>query len=246
MNVLRLARQVPILKRLVPSAAKRWAALTWPAEGKVLLRHGAMFRLDWRNYVERELAFFDYEAPQLARFLAEIGTADYALFIDVGANFGLYSLAVAARYPGRPVVAFEPDERNLERLRQNLALNRHAVTVRRDAASSRDGAVRFAPASDRSTGQSRVDASGIEVPSVRLDTVFNQSGASIALKIDVEGHELEVIEGAQRLLRHNRCFIQVECFPERIAALTAALREAGYAPAGEIENDRYFRRAGDS
>lgn len=147
------------------------------------------FRVDWepeqRRIVDRELE------------QAEI-------FIDVGANQGIYSCIAAAK--GRTVVAVEPEPGNLEFLLANIAANDFAVEVFPIAAS--DGPSRAIIFGDSETaslvsswfGTSRSFAQTIATNS--LDNLFAERwpGKTKLIKIDVEGFEGPALRGAARLI----------------------------------------------
>jgi FkbM family methyltransferase len=154
------------------------------------------------------------------------------IFVDVGANDGLYTLFAARRVgvTGR-VVALEPSTRELDRLRQNLALNRVTnVTALRLAAGDRDGTAQLRIAGFGHEGQNTlggfayaVEGAGFEEVEVAcLDRlVENQALDRVdALKIDAEGAELRVLRGASALLRRHRPLIILEL-------VDAALRHQG-------------------
>ncbi len=124
-------------------------------------------------------------------------------FVDVGANVGVFSTLVGTRLPGvriTPIEPFPPVRKDLE---ANLALNDLQITVVDSAVSDtageatfevldRDVLNRLAP--DGATG-----GRGISVPVTTLDELVGDDPPAL-IKIDVEGSELRVMQGARRLL----------------------------------------------
>ena len=139
---------------------------------------------------------------------------------DVGAFIGLYTIALAKRvgHSGK-VVAFEPDPENFASLRSHVELNRVSdrVELVPTAVAARNGVIPFK--AGRASGSHVSPDSGQDthtVPCVRLDTKMADRRVDI-LKIDVEGYELEVLEGAIELLQNIRCcprsiFLEVHPF----------------------------------
>lgn len=174
-----------------------------------------------------------YEPEVWHELLASVRTGD--LVADVGANVGLYAIAVARRVgeTGR-VVAYEPDAGNAELLRRNLALNgvEEIVEVREVAVGSEEGEMPFL--SDRQ--QSRFNSLGAS--RVRVVTLDDQFERLALLKIDVEGFEGAVLEGAGALLaderrRPRRIFVETHLARLPELGLTEqdvvdALQRAGY------------------
>jgi FkbM family methyltransferase len=201
-----------------------------------------VFLVDSRNYVDRELAFYgDFEREQIAFLLTAMRRAGCDLFIDIGANIGLYSV-LAAKVAGR-VVAFEPDERSLPQLRANLAMNcvSHVVDVQVTAISDRPAQLPFCRGPETSTGQSRVaESADMTVPAARLDDILDVAGLTIFLKIDIEGHELRAIAGMGRLLTRNRCILQVESFGSNAADLAYVLAASGFRVIKNIGDEHFF------
>lgn len=133
--------------------------------------------------------------------------------IDVGANVGLYSRKLAKL--ASHVFAFEPAPEMATFLRRVVP---HNVTVSEVALSNRAGeAVLNVPTTDRGLAFGLASLQAIEGPTqtrlVRLDTLDAVGPEQVGfLKIDVEGHELEVLKGGRRLLEHNRpvCLVETE------------------------------------
>lgn len=183
-----------------------------------------------------ESAEFEFAAAQLHRRAAKC-------VWDVGANVGLWSLFFASRQFGlEHVVAYEPDSFN----RGLLELNRDQNAIRqlqvRDVAlSDHSGtATFFADSVTGSTGSLEKEGAfttqwyGSKPPeiTVPLSTVDEEiaSGKAPApqfMKIDVEGHELDLLRGAERTLAEHRptIIMEVSRHQEEVGAL---LRRHGY------------------
>lgn len=128
---------------------------------------------------------------------------------DVGANFGLYAVAAARRGRAGRVVAFEPNRRAFALLERNLASGGVIPQARahRVALAGDDGIATFFEAEETAfsglsdTGRSHL-LSSYEVTVRRLDSVWQEEGSRPIdlLKIDVEGHEGDVLAGAREAL----------------------------------------------
>jgi FkbM family methyltransferase len=169
--------------------------------------------------------------------------------IDIGANYGAYSL-LAARMVGSSgrVHAFEPQLQLAALLRRSAAANRFShLAVHAVALSDRDGtATLYGFASD--TGLASLTSPGPEhsrtpiiVPTRCGDSLFRELGlTSIRLiKIDTEKHEERVLRGAEAFLRqYPPDYILFEyfdpCLPFWDATVIKNLRELGYTRLYEI------------
>ena len=132
-------------------------------------------------------------------------------FVDVGANIGYFTM-LAARWvgPSGRVDALEPDPVNRQRLRDNLCANKleDRVNLHCVAASTHAAEITlYHPTAGTlqanhgmaSMYQSLVpDSQGHRVPTARLDELIDR--VPNVIKMDVEGAELQAIEGASRLL----------------------------------------------
>jgi FkbM family methyltransferase len=162
-----------------------------------------------------------------------------ATMIDVGANFGYYALRCAqAIGPGGTVHAFEPDPSAFGLLCANVAANGLGDTLRTHAVAvaERDCDMPFHLAEEAafsglsSTGRSPLRGV-VNVTARSLDAFAAERGIEQidALKIDVEGHEAEVLRGGHGLLcRATDPLIMLEVSAKNLtsdgrSALTAAL-----------------------
>lgn len=132
---------------------------------------------------------------------------DGGLLVDVGANFGYFTLLWAAALPQNRVVAFEASPRNLPGLRHNVEQNGLEKNVRIEplAAGRENGTLRFdlGPEEQTGWGGASVDG-GVEVQVVRLDSALADIPLINVLKVDVEGADTWVLEGAEALLKAKR------------------------------------------
>lgn len=132
--------------------------------------------------------------------------------IDVGANIGQFTWWMR-RY-AKSVVAFEPNPALAERL--SSAFSGDDVVVKRAAASDRSGtaelSIPLGPEGERpaeaSLTKSFDDGRTMIVDLERIDDL--DVGSIGYIKIDVEGHELDVLHGAENTLRRDRPVLLVE------------------------------------
>jgi len=138
-----------------------------------------------------------------------------AVTVDVGANCGLYTRELARL--SAQVHAFEPSHRMADLLRRTSAAN---VCIHEVALSDHSGSAElFIPQGDEelihalASLEPRVgglEGGGVsfQVPTARLDRVVDQDVAFV--KIDVEGHELHVLNGSIELIEHSQPVFLVE------------------------------------
>jgi FkbM family methyltransferase len=120
------------------------------------------------------------------------------LFIDVGANIGTYSLWAADL--GAEVIAIEPNSVAAQRFRANCALNGYCMTLHEGVLAERSGEVTF---DGRSDATGHISAHGERIRAITLDEVLGDRQAG-GVKIDVEGAERRVLEGAAQALAEHR------------------------------------------
>ena len=135
------------------------------------------------------------------------------VFIDVGANVGMHTLAAARAMQGQgKIIAFEPFEPTMRMLEKSIWMNGFSSMTEIHQAAVSNAAGRQQLFIGATSGHHSLfalepspnNAQGpVEVPLVRLDSVIAAGQRIDLMKIDAEGAELEVIEGAISLIADN-------------------------------------------
>jgi FkbM family methyltransferase len=206
--------RVESLRRVVGRVA--WeAALKRVPPGRVYrqrLASGAEAFLDVSDRIQGEAALLRGYEPTLVRALVDLLPPDGVLF-DVGANVGLVAIDVLALHQSATVHAFEPHPANLAALRRNLAphMGDRARVVSAAAGAERGelelvvgheaGAHRLRGSGEALDGEART----LPVDVLTLDDYAASEGIERidVMKLDVEGFELGVLQGASALLERG-------------------------------------------
>lgn len=154
--------------------------------------------------------------------------------LDVGANIGLFSFWAAYHNPGRPIFCFEPLASNCQMIRRNCP----SAVVTNAGAGDRRGVLEL-----------RVDLHGVmasnmempwrtqirKFPILTLDEFAAEKGIDEVsfLKIDTEGMELEVLDGARELLKRTAQAALETHSPEKHGGSLEKLAAAGLRPTDE-------------
>ena len=147
------------------------------------------------------------------------------LILDIGANVGDVTIAALKTYPECKVVCFEPVNSTLEILEKNILKYQHRVIIYKEALSSLNGVghvnITSFHGANSIESQSKLHSEICQnvkeigkqaVTLVRLDDIakrFNGQKIDI-MKIDVEGHEYDVILGGKEFIENNVDTIIVE------------------------------------
>lgn len=206
---------------------------------------GFQYECDLRDTVAREVCYTGGYEPQETAIASHLLRAD-DVFVDVGANWGYFSLAAAHRVgPHGRVVAFEPEPRLHRMLAANVAANRiRTIATHQCAVADGVGVLAFAAfqPDEGNWGVSRAVASkaaaDFTTPAVGLDAALDEAGIDAVnlVKIDVEGGEAAVLGGMRRGLASGRYrHVLLECHPALLAERGESaggcidlLRAAGY------------------
>lgn len=128
--------------------------------------------------------------------------------LDIGANTGVYSLVAAAVNPSAHIYGFEPLRHLFERYERNCQVNGFDIRPFHTAVSNRTGFGMMRGCVLGGIGQ----GDGELVPTSRLDVLmrFNGIDGIDLAKVDVEGHEPEVLEGMGQFLEKCRPTLLIE------------------------------------
>jgi FkbM family methyltransferase len=184
---------------------------------------GLSFHCDLRDSVAREVCYTGRYEPQETQLAARILSRG-DIFVDVGANWGYFTLAASHWVgPSGRVLAFEPEPRLFQLLGTNIAINGlEHVQLRRVAVADRARRLPFTAFLDSSDnwGQSHATSLGAApdfvADAAALDDLLDESRIERVklTKIDIEGGEAAALAGMRRGLRAGRYdYVLLECHP---------------------------------
>jgi FkbM family methyltransferase len=227
------------------------------------MRLDFMDNASFKYYSDRDR----YEQAEINAFLGTVARNAGCVVIDVGANYGAFTLATAGALGRlglvRKVIAIEPDPRAFAALCRSIALNgfeRWIVPYRaiasdqpgeqtlfrnaRSSADNRTHAVRTAPIPVR--GTETVRAATIDE---LLEETDLSSAERFVVKMDIQGNECRALMGMERTLRSASGFVLfLEHFPFLIESAGVDLKNylqflasLGTDAIWEIEDERFAR-----
>jgi len=188
--------------------------------------HSKVDKLGWLNdgpgFVLYTNVYFAYkrrlEGRELIRQVKYLrrnhsNFASTSLVIDIGAHIGFFTREALRLFPGIKVIAVEPPGRNSSSFQKINAgkISAGLVQFHNAAAWSFNGQIPF-HFEDSNTANNRFNSSStIKVPCLTIDSLIIQSLPSILiLKIDVQGFEFEVLEGAIETLKLHKVALLIE------------------------------------
>lgn len=180
---------------------QNWIGKNFISKGlKFTSEEGVIFTLDANDWITRIMLMEgDYEnaSTSLARKLLEDG----GVFIDIGANFGLFTCIVAHGNEKVKVIAIEPNYIMIPKLIHNLQSNSldHRVNVKQVAIGSRIEWVTLQQPSADNVGSTQTKAGEdglLSILSCPLDYIISSTGLEKIqlVKIDIEGNDFEVLK----------------------------------------------------
>lgn len=211
-------REVGLLRWLVRSAIRQFYKRIARRDHAMQLPTGEWMTLPIADHFASEAfitrADIDWGSESLLFSLLEGKGA----FLDVGAHIGYYSLYMLPRV--LHVFAFEPDPRVRALLEKNVS-GRGSIEVISSAVGAAQGRALFTLEGDSEIshlskeGEANCDQIAVDV--VTLDAFVAERGLTVeAIKIDVEGHDSDVIEGALRVLKEQQPIVLTEARPDAL------------------------------
>ena len=198
----------------------------------------------WAKQITNQLLNGIDVVPEFSLLAPRVRQLSTGYLIDVGANIGLYTLLLRS-VSSLPIIAYEPQPFLFKLLQCNIAFNHLPdVEARNFACGSRRGEVSFsigingsvAPgggavrstASDDLESEAQLTQRGKTVVQVPL-TTLNEDLAGVPsialLKIDCEGFEFDVLQGALRLIEQHEPLLFLEVHPTLLGRFGHSVEE---------------------
>ncbi|MDQ6670031.1 MAG: FkbM family methyltransferase [Chloroflexota bacterium] len=182
---------------------------------------GAWISIDERDWLQSSIFATGAYEPEVWAALARYATSDEVIW-DVGANIGSFVLTAVQDHRVKCVCAFEPDPLTLDILKRNLALNGNPAVVYPFALSDTRERRTLVHGPTTNTGMSTLGPTAhtgmtchlstpAQLPTFEIDCrtadeliTHMAVPAPTLMKIDVEGWEYRVLNGAHRVLQSSR------------------------------------------
>ena len=233
--------QLPLLKRLIPSISIRILSLVKKNRGFFKITNIKMY-LDFLDPVDREIILHQkFEYLEFNYLIKKINIYKITKFYDIGANCGYYSIFVASKINNIKIISFEPNEEAYLKFSKTLKINNdlaEKIDLKNFGLSNSAGKfkmqskIKFGYAQSGGTSvieDNFVDSNSISLGNFKIgDEEIKSTNERIAMKIDVEGHELKVLKGLKKTLIQNKCFVQIEIFEKNFIMVNSYLNSLGY------------------
>lgn len=246
--------RIPILKRLIPSIGIRLLKILKKNRGFFKINGFKMY-LDFLDPIDRNIILNQtYEIEEINILTKLIRNYSTIKFIDVGANCGFYSFHFAMQ--NLEVLAFEPNPEAILKINNTLIKNKNLndrIKIFPYGISDINSKMQMRSMVKHGyaqTGGSTVNTEGpyqknnLKIYKAEFkigDEILKFQKKNIAIKIDVEGHELNVLKGFQNLLKFNNCIIQIEIFEKNFNLVNSYLLEKNYILIDQLkERANYF------
>lgn len=177
----------------------------------------------WRPFLSAGLHKLYSDADNNKALRQMLRGREINILVDVGGAIGYYAIMFTFAYPAAKIYTLEPAAVNWDDMRENVGAFSNIIPIKM-AAMNRNGCVDIAlplprtkayRRSAENPGQISIHGDSMlfkeTVPCKKLDDMFAHVDY---LKIDAEGADFLVLQGAERLLREARPLIQVEMLPE--------------------------------
>lgn len=195
--------------------------------GTNLITRGGITAYARRNSDDFELLFFPRE-PAIQKYFNAI--RDGEVFVDVGSNVGYYALKVKGANPNSRVIAIEAHPETYRALLRNVNANRFDIVCVNKAVYKSKGDISFYEHGGWSGLGSiyKKSEKTLTVEADTLDSILSNQGVHAdIIKIDIEGAELDALQGAFESLKNARMVI-IEIHNDNLIPASQTLEKIGY------------------
>ncbi len=252
--ILKFLIKLSSLNRTIAILSLKILKLLKKNRGYFNIENNVMF-LDFLDPIDRKIIISEkYEEIEFSILHKLTRNFDANYFLDIGANNGYYSIKLAKLYKNIKIIAFEPNNEAYFKFKKTLDIN-HKISKRiilnnfglsdKNASEKMRSKVKYGYAQ---TGGSTIH-DGREFNDIRVyeanfkvgDQVLNIKNSNLVFKIDVEGHEINVLRGLKNIIDCNNCILQIEIFKENFEIINKFLIENKFEKLNvEINNSNHF------
>ena len=224
--MFKLFFKIPFLKGTYFGFHKRFFKPYNLFEGiiKTVSFQNVKFELHIEDWIQQNIYFVGaYERAELN--LLNRHLSEDSVFVDIGANFGLYSLVASQKITNSgEIICFEPFPKNYAALKKNISLNSKSYIISENIAlgDKKDELKLYYQPNEKNLGivsaNFMENSKTIKVDVMSFDEYVKENGVDKIdfIKIDVEGFENQVINGMKKTLELFSPMILIEIFDEDI------------------------------
>ena len=260
MRIISFLIKFPILKRLLSSLLRKLFIYFKKENFKIKFKN-LILETDIKDPHDREIFFTQkYDEEQFAEIFSNLKKFQIEIFIDVGANSGIYSLLLANKFNNLIIHAFEPIKSNYNKFLKNIKNNKleNIIKTYNFGLSDKNAILKMLTNTKFGYKQSAgysvykyeeykfkgLNRDGYEKAKFVLgDELLKYKNKNIFIKIDTEGHELFVIMGIYKLIKNNNIFLQIEIWDQNFKSTEKKLNDYGLIFVKKIKNDYFFKKS---
>ena len=246
--------KLPILRRVVPSFLIRFLKILKINRGYFKINDTKMF-LDFLDPIDREIILYnEFESLEINYLIEKIKIYKINYFLDIGANCGYYSLIVGKKIKNISIKAFEPNKEAFLKFSKSLEINPdlskkiNLYNFGLSNVSKKLKMLTMVKFGYTQTGGARITNNDNNLRNYSNffanfkigDEYLKFNDEKLSLKIDVEGHELNVLKGINKTLINNNCILQIEIFEKNFESVNNYLLSLKYKKIFEIKNRSNF------
>jgi FkbM family methyltransferase len=248
MKIISYLISFPILKRLLSSLIRRVLMILKKKNFQIKFKN-LFLETNIRDPHDREIFFTQkYEEEQFKESFYNIEKYKIEIFLDIGANSGIYSMLIAKKFNNLTIEAFEPIKSTYKKLIRNIQNNylQERITAHNFGLSNVNSILTMETNIKFGYKQSAgyfVSKSGDEEAEFILgDKLLEYKNKNIFIKIDTEGHELFVVKGINQLISNNNIILQIEIWNNNLTSTNLLLEKYGFTYFRKINSDYYYSK----
>lgn len=238
----------PFIKRLIPSLIKR---IFFINSEQIIKLSFCKIQVDLKQAIDREIYLNGFYEKEQLDYLDKLCSDEITHFFDVGANIGYYSLYFKKI---KNIYSFEPNRDTFLKLKKNIELNKLNFNIYNLGLSNSNSESKIWYSDKNKTGGSAVYSDkDLELKKYKseniikeniilkkLDDIINLKFSHVLIKIDVERHEKEVLEGMVNLINNNNIVMQIEIGDDNKIEIFEFLKKLNLKWIKSIRHDHFF------
>ena len=254
-RMIRILLKFSIIKKITSSILRRYFSY-FRKNGSYFKIEGIYMFLNFLDPVDKEIILTkEYEARQISILISNIKKYHINYFVDVGANCGYYSLIIAKKIKKIKILSFEPNIEAIAKFKKSLKRNlllKRKIQLKEYGLANKNS--KYLMRSLVKYGYTQSSGSSIEKDNdksfsniVRYFAEFKKGDDQIkikqkiiSLKVDVEGSEIDVLNGLKKLLKKNKVFLQIEIFDKNYRKVNNFLKISNFKLDNKISSNSNY------